>query len=114
MGNLSGFKAVPAFYAVNYYLGSTGVTILILALFGAILTSLIGNTMAVSRLLYAGGRDGGAPSWLSRLNDKGNPYHAILAVVLISVFIPFLGRTAIGWIVDVTTLGATIIYGLIS
>ena len=114
MGNLSGFKAVPAFYAVNYFLGGTGVTILMLALLGAILTSLIGNTMAVSRLLYAGGRDGGAPSWLSSLNDKGNPYHAILAVVLVSVFIPFLGRTAIGWIVDVTTLGATIIYGLIS
>ena len=114
MGNLTGFKAVPAFYVVNYYLGSTGVFILMLALLGAILTSLIGNTMAVSRLLYAGGRDGGAPAWLAVRNDKGNPSHAILAVVLISVLIPFLGRTAIGWIVDVTTLGATIIYGLIS
>ena len=34
--------------------------------------------------------------------------------VIVSALIPFLGRTAIGWIVDVTTLGATIIYGLIS
>lgn len=32
----------------------------------------------------------------------------------ISVLIPFLGRTAIGWIVDVTTLGATLVYGYVS
>ena len=114
MGNLTGFKAVPAFYAINYYLGSTGVTILMLALFGAILTSLIGNTMALSRLLYATGRNGSAPSFLKKINRKGNPHYAIYAIVIISSLIPFMGRTAIGWIVDITTLGATIIYGLVS
>ena len=114
MGNLSGFKAVPAFYAINYYLGNTGVAILMLALFGAILTSLIGNTMALSRLLYAAGRNSGAPAWLKKRNVKGNPYCAIYVVVLVSSIIPFLGRTAIGWIVDVTTLCATILYGLTS
>ena len=56
MGNLSGIKAVPAFYAANYYLGQKGVTVLMLALFGVILTSLIGNMLAVSRLLYAASR----------------------------------------------------------
>lgn len=114
MGNLTGFKAVPAFYAINYYLGNTGVAILMFALFGAIVTSLLGNTMALSRLMYAAGRDGGAPSWLKKRNKQGNPVYAISAVVLLSVLIPFLGRTAIGWIVDITTLGATIIYGLAS
>ncbi len=43
MGNLTGIKAVPAFYAAGYYLGQTGVTVLMLALFGVILTSLIGK-----------------------------------------------------------------------
>ena len=114
MGNLAGFEAVPAFYAINYYLGRTGVTILMLALFGAILTSLIGNTMALSRLLYAAGREGSAPSWLKQRNTQGNPSYAVYAVVLISALIPFLGRTAIGWIVDITTLSAIIIYGLAS
>lgn len=52
MGNLTGIKAVPAFYAISYYLGNSGVAILMIALLGAILTSLIGNTMALSRLLY--------------------------------------------------------------
>ena len=114
MGNLSGFKAVPAFYAIHYYMGDAGVLILMLALLGAILTSLIGNTLALSRLLYAGARDGSAPAPLAALNEQGNPAKAIWAVVIVSLFIPFLGRTAIGWIVDVTTLGATIIYGLVS
>ncbi len=114
MGNQEGIRAVPAFYAADHYLGRTGVTVLMLALFGVILTSLIGNLLALSRLLYAAGRDGEAPSALAALNRHGTPWAAVVTVVAISVFIPFLGRTAIGWIVDVTTLGATIIYLLIS
>ena len=114
MGNLSGIKAVPAFYAIDHYLGRTGVTILFAALLGAILTSLIGNTLALSRLLYAFGRDGNAPSGLAKVSRKGNPFIAVAAVVIISVFIPFIGRTAIGWIVDITTLAATIVYALLS
>ena len=114
MGSLSGIKAVPAFYVAQHYLGDAGVVALMLALFGVILTSLIGNMLALSRLLYAAGRDGEAPRALSRLNDHRIPVNAIIAVVAVSALIPLLGRTAIGWIVDVTTLCATIIYGLIS
>jgi diguanylate cyclase (GGDEF)-like protein len=113
MGKLSGLKAVPAFYVANHYLGATGVVVLMLALFGVILTSLIGNMMALSRLLYAAGREGEAPQALKQLNGQGIPVNAIYCVVAVSLLIPFLGRTAIGWIVDVTTLGATIVYGLI-
>ena len=40
--------------------------------------------------------------------------HAILLVLIVSLPIPFLGRTAIGWIVDATTFGATMIYGFVS
>ena len=114
MGHLEGIKAVPAFYAADHYLGQAGVAILLLALFGVILTSLIGNMLAVSRLLYAAGRDGEAPKELAELDARGVPRKAIYVIAAVSACIPFLGRTAIGWIVDVTTLGATIIYGLIS
>jgi diguanylate cyclase (GGDEF)-like protein len=114
MGNLEGIKAVPAFYSVNHYLGQAGVVVLMLALFCVIFTSLIGNLLAVSRLLYAVGREGEAPEMLSELSGQGIPRNAMFAVVVVSAFIPFLGRTAIGWIVDVTTLGATLIYGIAS
>ena len=113
MGNLSGLKAVPAFYAAQHYLGQAGVTVLMFALFGVILTSLFGNMLALSRLLYATGREGDAPEKLKKLNKRGIPEKAVWLIVCVSFFIPFLGRTAIGWIVDVTTLGATVIYGLI-
>ncbi|MBP5291832.1 MAG: APC family permease, partial [Lachnospiraceae bacterium] len=114
MGNLEGIKAVPAFYAADHYLGQGGVAVLMLALFGVILTSLIGNLLALSRLLFAAGREGEAPEKLSELNESGVPSNAIFAIVAVTVCIPFLGRTAIGWIVDVTTLGATLIYGIAS
>lgn len=114
MGNLEGIKAIPAFYAAEYYLGQTGITVMVLALFAVIVTSIIGNLTALSRLLYAFGRDHAWTGKLGTLNKYGVPGYAIGLIVLVSCFIPFLGRTAIGWIVDVTTLGATIIYGLLS
>ncbi len=114
MGNLQGIKAVPAFYAAEHYLGQSGVAVLMLALFGVILTSLIGNMLALSRLIYAAGKSGEAPGKLALLSKNGIPKNAVFMIAAVSVFIPFLGRTAIGWIVDVTTLGATMLYGLIS
>ena len=114
MGNLEGIKAVPAFYAADHYLGAAGVTVLMLSLFAVILTSLIGNLLVLSRLLFAASREGDSPRKLADLNRHGVPAKAICAVAAVSALIPFLGRTAIGWIVDVTTLGATIIYGLVS
>ncbi|MCR5329776.1 MAG: amino acid permease, partial [Lachnospiraceae bacterium] len=114
MGNLSGIAAIPAFYAANYYLGSGGILIMLAALFAVILTSIIGNLTAISRLIYAFGRDHLWAEKLSHLNKNNVPDRAIILTVLISCLIPFIGRTAIGWIVDVTTLGATIIYGFLS
>ncbi|MBR1865251.1 MAG: APC family permease, partial [Lachnospiraceae bacterium] len=54
------------------------------------------------------------PKWFGRLNKDGSPKNALLFLMAISLFIPFLGRTAIGWIVDVNTVGATIAYGYTS
>ena len=114
MGNLDGIKAVPAFYAAYYYLGNAGVTVLMISLFCVIFTSLIGNMFALSRLIFAAGREGEAPEAVSKLDKNGVPSRAIWFIVAVSLIIPIMGRTAIGWIVDVTTLGATIIYALVS
>ncbi len=114
LGSLSGMDGLPAFYAARHYLGSHGVWILILALLCLILTSFIGNITALSRLLFAMGRDKVIPKRFGTLNRHGVPAHAILVVAIVSSVVPFLGRTAIGWIVDVTTLGATLIYGIVS
>ena len=111
---LSGIKALPAFYAAQHYLGAFGLRLLMVCLLGLIVTSLIGNLIAVSRLLYAVARDGILPRRFSVLNQHDIPSKAILLICCVSLLIPFLGRTAIGWIVDVTTIGAVIIYGFVS
>ncbi len=84
------------------------------SLLALVLTSLIGMLGALSRLCYAVALDCILPERFAALNDKQIPASAMLLVLLVSVPIPFLGRTAIGWIVDITTIGASIIYGFVS
>ena len=114
LGNLQGIEALPPFYAAQHYLGGTGVIILMAALLCLVITSFIGNIMALSRLFYAMAQDEILPAPIARLNGQGTPVNAILLIAAVSCFIPLVGRTAIGWIVDVTTLGATIVYGFVS
>ena len=114
LGNLQGIKSLPPFYAANYYLGSAGTVMLMLALLALIITSLIGNMVALSRLLYAVAKDDVIPVRYAQLNKAHIPENAVRVVTIISLFIPFVGRAAIGWIVDVTTIGAVIIYGFLS
>lgn len=113
-GNLSGLEGLPPFYSAYRYMANMGVFILILTLAALVITSLLGNLYALSRLIYGLSRDGVMPSRFQTLNRMKNPYNAIRLVVLVSLIIPFFGRTAVGWIVDVTTLGATMIYGFVS
>ena len=114
LGNLSGLEAVPAFYAASYYLGNTGTILLFCALFALIATSLIANLWALSRMIHVIGQDSILPKKLAKLNKKEIPANAILFVGGISLFILFLGRSAIGWIVDVTTIIAIFLYGFVA
>ena len=114
LDEFEGIAGLPAFYAAWYYLGNTGIYILMASLLALVITSLIGMLRAVSRLCYAVAQDGILPERFSRLSKKQIPVNTIILVTVISLFIPLLGRTTIGWIVDTTTIGATIIYGFAS
>lgn len=113
-GTAGGIMGVPAFYAAWYYLGDAGVAIMMVVLACLIVTSLIGMLIALSRLLHSLADDGVLPRPFARVSGEGVPTRALAAIVLVSLAIPFIGRTAIGWIVDVTTIGAAIIYGFVS
>ncbi len=112
--DLQGIKGLPTFYSVSQVMGKTGVLILGLAAIAGILTGLIGNFIAASRLLYTMSEQNILPKWFGKLNGDANPGNAFFFLMAISVFIPFLGRAAIGWIVDVNTVGATIAYAYTS
>ena len=114
LDHLSGLEALPAFYAARAHMGNLGVILLMVSLLCLVLTSLIGNITALSRLFYALGKDQVLPSAFGKLSAHETPRNAIYLVALLSLPIPFVGRTAIGWIVDVTTIGATILYAIVS
>lgn len=114
LGNYSGAASQPTFFAAQSVFGVFGKYLLGIAALCGIATGLIGNFIAVSRLLSNMAEDRILPDWLGKSDKNFVPRRAILIVLAVSLIIPFFGRTAISWIVDVTTVGGTIAYVLTS
>ena len=113
--DLNGLLALPTFHAGYQLLGRWGVLFLGLAVLGAILSGIIGFYMATSRLLYSMSQMRVLPRWFGQLHPTYHtPSHAILFVMAIALIAPFFGRTALGWIVDMSSIGAAIGYGYTS
>ncbi len=102
------------FEGAEKFLGSWGVPVLTLTVFGALCTSIITNVIASSRLLYALGQDDILPKWFTGLSRDNVPVHAVWFVIICSLGVPFLGRTVISWTVDMTTIGAVFAYAYTS
>ncbi len=115
LDKFSGYDGMPTLH--NFYAlfpSNVGVWIFAIAVICAVGTGLLGNMLAASRLLYSVSRDGLLPKKFSVLNKYGNPQNAIIFIMLVSLPVPFLGRTAISWIIDVNTIGAVIAYAYTS
>ena len=110
----SGIASQPTFFAAKTAMGTAGSVVLGIAALCAIVTGLVGNYIALSRLVRTLSEDGLISGWIGRLDENQVPKNAILVIMSISVILPFFGRTAISWIVDVTTVGATIAYAFTS
>ncbi|WP_024857003.1 amino acid permease [Ruminococcus albus] len=110
----TGKASLPTFFAANKALGDKGTFILGASALGAIFTGLVGNYIALSRLLCSLSADGLFPTWVGRKSKAHVPKNAIISILALSLVLPFFGRTAISWIVDITTVGATIAYALAS
>ena len=111
---LHGVAGMPVFGAAKKALGPLGVAVIGSSMLSGQLTALFATYIAVSRLMRAMADDDMIPEWFGKCNREGNPVNAILTVMCISLPIPFLGRTVIGWPVDLSNLGAAIAYGYIS
>lgn len=113
--NLDGLISLPTFNAAHELLGNAGLIFLGIAVLAAILSGIIGFYMATSRLLYSMAKENVLPAWFGKLHTKyKTPANAILFVLVIALIAPFFGRTALGWIVDMSSLGAAIGYGYTS
>lgn len=111
LDTLEGIEGLPAFYAAYTYLGKPGVVILTISLLCLIVSSLVGNVVSLSRLFYALARDKVLSAKFAELSDVGIPERAVLLITGLSVPSLFVGRTAINSIVDVSIVGATLLYG---
>ena len=110
----SGIMGIPPFFVAHYYLGKTGVTIFAAALFAIIATSIIGNIYALSNLIQRMAEDEIFPKKFAYVNKHDNPVYVKLFIIGLTTLAIFLGRSAIGFIVDVNNIGGVIVYAYVS
>lgn len=112
--NLNGIKGLPVFNGVYSTFGQQGLTVLCVSIVAAISTSLLGLYRITGIILqYIGGRKI-LPNWFCQETTNGTPRNAIIFVMLISLFIPFLGRVSVVWLCDVITVVGAVAYGYAS
>ena len=112
--SLSGFNGFPVFHVMYLMMGKTGLFIIIAMILCAIFTGVIGNYIAASHLLAAMADENILPKWFGRTDKNDVPKNAIYFLIIVSCFIPLMGRSAIGWIIDINTIGATFAFGYTS
>ena len=93
-------------------LGTAGKIFIGAAVLSAVLTGIMGFYMASSRLIFSMARDGYLPEFLGRINEHyRTPGNAIIFCMIISLAGPVLGREALGWFVDMSSVGASVGFG---
>lgn len=110
LNNLSGKAALPTLFAVNTSLGTFGITIFLITVCCAIITGLIGCYISAGRLMFSMAKEDLLPNFFGKLNSNHIPQNAILFIAVVSCIIPFCQRTAVGWIIDLTSFGASLAY----
>ena len=106
--DLVGISGIATFSASYKVLGRFGVFCISVSALMAMLTGMLGFYIATSRLLYSMARKGMIPAWFSGLNRNSVPFRAVLFCAGVSVFAPFVGRNALGWTVDMSSLGGAV------
>ncbi len=109
-----GAPSLPTLDAVRRALGGVGTAVFLAAILGAVFTNLVGNMLVASRLVCAMSEEGVLSEWIGRRSADGEPRRAIAVLAGVSCLVPLLGRTAIGFIVDVATVGSVIAYAYTS
>ena len=93
--------------AVEALMGKPGLVVLGIAISCAILTGILGFLTATSRLLMSMAREGYIPGFFGEVSPRWHtPARAIVFCFALSAIGPFFGRTALGWFVDMSAVGA--------
>lgn len=67
--------------------------------------------LSTSRLMYAMAQVNALPQMFAEIDPKhGTPKKSIIFIMIISLFAPWCGREVLGWIVDMTSVGASLAF----
>lgn len=97
--------------AVEMMIGKAGLVLLGIAMFCAVISGMNAFYISTSRLMYAMAKDGALPRIFGQLGVKhGTPRNAILFIMLLSLAAPWFGREVLNWIVEMTSVGAAVVF----
>ena len=101
----------PTGYVVRNTIGLAGIIILGIAMFCAVVSGMNAFYISTSRLMYAMANEGSLPKIFGKLSPRsGAPRNAIIFTMIMSLFAPWFGREILLWIVDMTSVGAAIVF----
>ena len=101
----------PTGHVVRNTLGRVGLSVLGIAMFCAVVSGMNAFYISTSRLMYAMANEGSLPKWFAKLSPKyGTPKNGIIFTMCASLFAPWFGREILIWIVDMTSVGAAIVF----
>lgn len=93
--------------AVEMVIGKIGLLLLGIAMFCGIVSGLNAFYLAGSRLLYSMSLADALPSPFSKLDPVHKvPRYGIIFMMVLAIIAPFFGREVLGWLVDMTSVGA--------
>ena len=97
----------PTGAAVETLVGTFGLILLAIAMLCGIISGLNAFYLAGSRLLYSMAVAEAIPSKFAVLDPKHHvPRNAIIFMMTLAIIAPFFGREVLGWLVDMTAVGA--------
>ncbi len=67
--------------------------------------------MATTRLLFSMGRSKFLPNFFAAVHPRyGTPFKSVLFTLALCLVVPWFGRAALGWIVDMSAIGTALAY----
>lgn len=113
LGQYHGMDGIPVLFNIQRMFGVKGTLLAAVTVFCALATGVLGFLQSAANLVQTMAEDQLLPAYYSAA-PNGIPRRAVISILVLSLPIPFLGRTSIGWLVDVSTLAVAIVYAHVS
>ena len=96
---------------IEMTMGKPGLFLVGIAMLCAVISGMNAFYLSTSRLLYAMAQVNALPHIFAEIDPKyGTPKKSILFVMAISLLAPWFGREVLNWIVDMTSVGASLAF----